>query len=267
MVLHNLMPAWSRSTWEYKAQLPGGYAHVNVRLEYRGEDFALRLPDRSLDAAALQFEGDWLAKLPAGIGADVVAFDVHTGALLTRWIDAPLLVDFSASPSQLVAYLVGLHNTLPPAGRSHDLARRIDSWLGGSDHPAHIVRARAVLDSPLFALSTCHNDLNPWNVLCTSEGFRTLDWEWVGDNDPLFDLATLAFGIGLSDEQFAEMASAYAGLRKLPRLPDQQQVSRVIQAFWLREYAWATAARKHGNTRAEVEVQRLTALERLKTFS
>lgn len=55
----------------------------------------------------------------------------------------------------------------------------------------------------------CHNDLNPNNLLCDGEKFWFIDWELAGKNDPLLDLATIAFYLRLSPEKEALFLSAY----------------------------------------------------------
>ena len=43
-------------------------------------------------------------------------------------------------------------------------------------------------------------DLNPWNVIVTEARWETIDWEFVGNHDPLFDLITLHQGLNLPAE-------------------------------------------------------------------
>ena len=76
-----------------------------------------------------RFEAQWLSSLPADIGVRTVAYDAVTGALLTAWIEAPLLAQTQATPVELVSYLVGLHSRLPKTARRYGLAARVDVWL------------------------------------------------------------------------------------------------------------------------------------------
>ncbi|MEZ5597681.1 MAG: phosphotransferase [Pseudomonadales bacterium] len=256
--LHQLLPPGrDREKAHIEGPLAGGYSHANFRVRLGHKRYALRLggPATRDDREG---EVDLLRRLPPGVGAELIAADTATGNLLTAWIDAPLLAETRASDSALVRYLVTLHDALPPVSRAHDLAARISAWLSGRRHAPVVMNAFARLQPPRITV-TAHNDLNPWNVLCPVTGWRTLDWEWVGTNDPLFDLVTLAAGTGRDAAAIATMARSYLRLRGLDaaRLAP---VESLLRAFWLREYAWADDALRRGLDREEIVRQRDNAL-------
>lgn len=281
-VLHRLVPAWDAARIEVISTLPGGYSHRNCRIAYSGESFVIRLPAEANGLDDARFEDRWLRAMPPGLGAEIVAFDPDSGALLSRWIDAPLLVDTTASPDALVDYLVDLHRRMPWLERAYDLSARVDRWLGGTRHPEAVRKARQKLEQPGAVLRPCHNDLNPWNILCDPLGWRTLDWEWVGLNDPLFDLVTLGLGAGISPADLPGMTARYldrqarsfqegrnqpAGQMKQEGQDGPMRLEQAILGFWLREYAWAFDALREGNTRDEVHAQRHHALARLQEIA
>ncbi len=59
-------------------------------------------------------------------------------------------------------------------------------------------------------LGLCHNDLVAENIISTPE-VRFLDWEYACDNDPLFDLATVAAHHALTQAQRRVLLDAYVG--------------------------------------------------------
>ncbi|MDE0349105.1 MAG: phosphotransferase, partial [Gammaproteobacteria bacterium] len=187
VALRGLMPEWRVQTVDHVSYLPGGYANDNYRFEYEGGAYALRIArhpgaDRRAEALFLQ-----LASAP-----EVVAFDLPTGHLLTRWIDGALLADSPVPPETAAAYVQALHAEIPSGVRSYDPREAIHRDLAGAGKLArNAVLALERLDWTPAGLGGCHNDLNPWNVLCTERGWRTLDWEFAGDNDPLFDVVCL----------------------------------------------------------------------------
>jgi len=262
-VLHTLVPAWPVSDVSVIEALPGGYSHLNLRLRYQRQDYVLRLPASDPDAEAAFFEMNWLLGLPEGLGTPIVAFNQTDGAMLSRWIEAPLLAESPSRSDQLVRYLVTLHRRLPATTRVFGLPQRVDAWLRASAQPPAVTRARKRLSADDPLLQTCHNDLNPWNILCEPDGWRTLDWEWVGLNDPLFDLVGLALGAGCKLEAVSEMARAYFdGMAVATDDPIlRNRLDRAVSGFWLREYAWAFNAIRGGNQRQEVSEQLRTALE------
>ncbi len=266
-VLRTLLPDWSTEAVKVIAHLPGGYSHPNYRISHLGADYVLRIPTSPANEGDLRFEHQWLQSLPVGFGADVIAHDPQTGALLTRWISAPLLVEKNASTLELVDYLVALHGRMPALERRYDLLGLIDTWLRASPQPDVIKHARRTLQGSTENLRPCHNDLNPWNILCDPAGWRTLDWEWVGLNDPVFDLVTLAVGVGVDLTVVPEMARRYLALMGEQISDADGRVHAATQGFWLREYAWADHATHHGNHRVEVLAQRTAALQKIEELS
>ncbi len=270
-IISSLMPQWSPESVIVEAHLPGGYAHANYRVRYGEFRFVLRTPSVTPDRDELAFESRWLTSLPPDIGAPTMAFDATTGALLSAWIDAPLLAHTPATPPELVTYLVALHRRLPAAKRRYDLTSRVGKWLAGArlqGRAGRVVkraRERAAAHQPGndWPLQTTHNDLNPLNILCAADGWRTLDWEWVGDNDPLFDLVALGLGVQVDHSTLAEMARDYVEQTGQAQRLVSDRLEHTTCAYWLREYAWAEHELCSGNDRLEVEAQRNDALSML----
>ena len=89
----------------------------------------------------------------------------------------------------------------------------------------------------------------------------TLDWEFAGANDPLFDLVSLHQGLELEDALLPEMAAMFVTDMVQSRLKD------ALEAFWLREWAWATFQQRSGNNRSEVISQIDTAAYKLQRLT
>lgn len=251
-----LMPEWRDRSVQVLEFLDGGYSHANYRLRVGQSDYALRVPSRLSDGQRA-FEAAWWRQLPEGLSAPFVRYDVHTGALLTAWVDGPLLVQAGADDDALVTYLCDLHSRLPDPGRRYDVTALIDRWLPHSV-PRAAQQARRALSSLSFSVP-CHNDLNPWNVICTAPRWTTLDWEFVGVNDPLFDVLAVAYGLGRDTQAVRDLCLAYLGRTAL----EPGRFEAQFAAYWLREYAWAVDQIAQGNSRTEVLEQRDSALARL----
>lgn len=245
------MPDWQPDGIGAIAYLPGGYANDNYRLVYDGHAYALRVArhpgaDRRAEARYLQ-----LASAP-----EVVAFDLPSGHLLTRWIDGTLLADSPVPPEAAAAYLRALHAEIPRGVRHYDPREAIRRDLAGAKTVAPVaVTALDRLDWTPADLRGCHNDLNPWNVLRTERGWRTLDWEFAGDNDPLFDVVCLGRGLGYDDAGMERLTATYYDTATVSAL--RVLDTRIL--FELREYAWAVGQIALGNDRAEIRAQADTA--------
>ena len=239
-----LQPDWGEiSDIEY---LSGGYSNANYTFRHGEQRYVLRMPERVQPYVDRQREHGWYQGLPEGIGAKPVVLDIPTGRMIAPWVDGELLIDAwsDLTTTDLLEYLVELHGRLPASEAVYDVAALArEFWQG----PAPLSAA------PLPAQTlTCHNDLNPWNVIVTPDGWITLDWEFVGHNDPLFDLVTLHQGLALPAEELLPMAATSLGSSPAAIVT---RLDGVVRNFWLRELGWAEYQMRHGNTREEVREQ------------
>lgn len=257
--LASLMPDWRLADVQGIRYLSGGYSNENYAFDYQGERYVLRLPnrqrpyvDRSRELGFI--ESQQTLRLPA-----LVAFDTASGRMLTRFEPGPLLSDVEPAIPTLASYLRGLHSALPRSGRRYDPLGLSREFLASGDIPMLIRTLMNSFSWKPARMAGCHNDLNPWNVILADPGpWVTLDWEWYGDNDPLFDVVTLHQGLGLDDESLTELVGRWSD-----RPVGAQELQDCLIVFWLREYAWAHAEQSHGNNRSEISDQLTTSLNRL----
>lgn len=253
-----LCPRWDPDELSGFLFLEGGYSNDNYRFTYRGERYVLRQPFRPRPFVDRQLEATVYGALRAGTAPELIALDTGSGCMISRWVPGSLLADTGADATTLAAYLRTLHHAIPPVDRVYDPLAQVRAHLECCDAPLAIERAAGASWTPEQAVA-CHNDLNPWNVIRSPRGpWVTLDWEWAGRNDPLFDLVTLHQGAGLADAALPSMAQDYLGGAATPG-----RLRRCLVAFWLRETTWAMAEIAAGNDRPEVVEQRRLGLERL----
>lgn len=270
-VARQLLPDWPEGADCRLDYLPGGYSNRNYRLDIDGMRYALRLVDGPKPRPR---EREYLAVAAA---PDVVAYDSRTGHMLTRWIDGELLAARPPSPAEGGRYLAELHAEIPPGIRRYDYQAEIETLLADAVRPDPDVVSRfRELAWSASENCGCHNDLNPWNVIRaprTAEAgpalFRTLDWEFAGDNDRLFDLVGLGHGLQWTPEQLAACAAAYARtpsaqVRPLHATP--RRLADTVCAYRIREYAWAAAQIGVGNDRPEI-IEQAVAMRRAITAS
>lgn len=276
-LLHHVLalcPDWRPDDVSGFVYLEGGYSNDNYRFRYGGTRYVLRVPLRprpfvdhrverqvheALAAAASTPDG-------ARLGPVVVALDVDTGRMISRWVEGPLLADLEDSDDlalPLAGHLAHLHRRLPAIERHYDPVAHGAGYLERCSAPLWIERLASRLSWAPENPGTCHNDLNPWNLIQSADGgWTTLDWEWAGRNDPLFDLVTLHQGAGLSPALLAPMAERLTGAA----VPVRRLVACTV-ALWFRESLWALAELSAGNDRPEIRAQwqlgqrRLQALE------
>ena len=257
-----LRPGWDPEGLSGFLFLEGGYSNDNYLFTYLGERYVLRRPYRRREFVDRGLEARLYRDLAPGTGPDVLALDTESGCMISRWVAGALLADVDADPDRLTAYLRDLHGGLPPLERDYDPLAQARSNLERCSAPVALERAASKRWEPEDS-APCHNDLNPWNVICASSGrWITLDWEWAGRNDPLFDLVTLHQGAALAPEALPAMAERY-----LDAPPSAERLERCIEALWLRETTWALAELAAGNDRPEIHQQRRIGMERLESLA
>lgn len=254
-----LRPDWDAADLSGFIYLEGGYSNHNYRFTYAGERYVLRAPFRSRFGVDRHLERRVYEHASAHVTPELLALDPVSGDMISRWVPGTLLADSTVSLGALAGYLADLHGRLPAVERDYHPVAHARAHLAEADAPAWVHRLAADMAWRPEQTATCHNDLNPWNVIRTSERhWVTLDWEWVGRNDPLFDLVTLHQGAALDESALHDMARRYLGT-----VPPRERLQRCLTAFWLRETTWAMAELSAGNDRPEVVAQRTLGLERL----
>lgn len=261
-----LVPEWSDHGLGRFHYLSGGYSNHNYRFEVNQQLYVLRLPFNASQpinrARELEFYQQFHERNPPGVIPQLVTLDPSSGSMISHWQTGPLLVDEPPGPDGVITYLRRLHDCLPATSRNYDpLALSKEFLRIGRPDPA-IVKLADGLSWPLVSGQPCHNDLNPWNVIRSRRShWMTLDWEWFGNNDPLFDLIALHQGLGWTADSLPGLAAELLG-----HTPEKIRVRNCLTVFWLREYAWAHAAREGGNYREEIAQQKRQAGDLLKTL-
>jgi len=256
-----LRPDWAPEELSGFMYLEGGYSNDNFLFTYRGERYVLRAPFRQRGCVDRNVEQELVRRLEPGIAPETMAFEEASGFMISRWVAGELLADSNVTPEALTGYLAALHARLPPLERRYDPVAQAREHLEACSAPSWLERAAARLGWSPSMLVPCHNDLNPWNVIRTATGWITLDWEWAGLNDPLFDLVNLHQGAELPDQHLPGMAQTYLGMPA-----DEDRLRACLVALWTREGTWALAEVDAGNDRPEILAQRDLALSRLRSL-
>ena len=259
-VIRSLVPAWREAPLDVLHWLTGGYTNRNWRFRVDGRDYAARVV---ASVGPRHAEATYLA-LPSA--PDVVAFDEATGHLITEWIEAPTLAQAPASPEETGTHIARLHSEIPTGIQRYDFHAVIAAYFQAAKAAGRLdARAATAFERLSWQpsrLAGCHNDLNPWNILRAPNGWRTLDWEHAGDNDPLFDVLGLCTCLEWDQEKTQSCVQAWSEATATPP-PSPNHLHRTLQAFCIREHAWAAAQLAQGNDRPEIRQQATDYLARI----
>lgn len=226
--------------------LPGGYSNDNYKICIGSSRYILRICRSVPESVATE-----LAYLDLPIAPSLVNYDRATGHMITEFVDGPLLVKEPFEIEECVQYLRHLHCNIPSGINTHDPVEVALSQLSTANVRNELYQ---------FLVSTswkprhprgCHNDLNPYNIVrIDRSACVTLDWEFAGDNECLFDLVNLCYGLGYSDPDTEECARQYYRMEY-----DEEFLLQTRLVFQAREHSWALAQAAIGDDRPEIHAQ------------
>lgn len=205
-----------------------GLTNVNHLVEHDGNSYVLRVPgagtseyiDRTIEEVAAR------SAAAAGVNADVVFFDASDGLMVTRFIEGAATMSAESFRDLGAVARAGrafrrLHTTAAPFATDFVLFPMIDEYktlLAAKDATlpdgydavqAQAATARAALEAYPVPLAPCHCDPLCENFLDTGDTMYVIDYEYSGNNDPMWDLGDLSVEGGFGPEQDAALLDAY----------------------------------------------------------
>lgn len=230
-------------------RLHGGVMNTSYRVAYGTRAFVLRLSSGSGRADARHAEVERRVQRQAaeqGLAPAVVHADAGKGILLSEFLPGrawrPTDLEDDARLESLAQLLRRVHR-LPICGTPYaglEAARTYFEGLEAAGRAGDIARhCLAIVETtPVeVSLACCHNDVVAENVVGDIEP-KLIDWEYAGDNDPLFDLASLIGWHDLGERQVDVLLGAYASeacAEAGERLDRQRRRFDAIQWLWLAE--------------------------------
>jgi Ser/Thr protein kinase RdoA (MazF antagonist) len=222
--------------------LLAGEGPAVLRIDHRRGQALSRAAALGLDRA---LEYRLLGQLaPAGLAPAPLAADPGRGLLLRSWVPGPTWDDGPAPGiDEAAATLARVHAFAVAPGEVpvRDWPATIARYaaLAGPAGAAAAAQARAALarlppTDPAGAV-LCHHDPLPANVLGAG---LFLDWEYALAGSPLFDLAVLGLGLGLSRQgEWSRLAGAWGaqrpgGTAATRDLPAWVEFARAVVPLW-----------------------------------
>jgi thiamine kinase-like enzyme len=206
----------------------GGMTNRNYRLRCAEFDYMLRIPgdntEEYIDRQAEQLSACITADV--GVNAEVLFFDPEDGVQLTRFINTgdtmtPERFDDLEAVARAAIAFRALHQCGRMFDTRFDLFEMIDNYLGileskGAALPAGYAevhkeaeKIRTLLNDNPVVLAPCHCDPLVENFIDTGDRMYIIDWEYAGNNDPMWDLGDLSVEAGFTQEQDRALLEAY----------------------------------------------------------
>jgi thiamine kinase-like enzyme len=205
-----------------------GLTNVNHLVERAGSKYVLRIPgvgtseyiDRRNEEVAAR------SAAAAGVNAEVVFFDATDGLMVTRFVDGAATMDAERFRDLDAVARAGrafreLHEKAAPFGTDFDLFGMIDDYKrllaekgaalpdGYAELQTAAEATRAVLEATKRPLVPSHCDPLCENFLDTGKRMFVIDYEYAGNNDPMWDLGDLSVEGRFGPEQDRVLLRAY----------------------------------------------------------
>lgn len=207
------LPEWANATF---SQLDGGTTNRTWLVDAGDRKAVLKIDaaPRSAPYNPRRIEAQIQTRAAEQGLANRVLLATHT-VYLTEYVEgvvwSPECLEEDANIEQLAAALRRLHSlpltghVFDAIGAAKDYARRIRDRDEAKIR--HCLEKVAAGPRPPN-LCCCHNDLVVANIINVPET-RFLDWEYACDNDPFFDLATIAAHHDMNEHQVITLLDAY----------------------------------------------------------
>ena len=164
----------------------------------------------------------------AGVNAKIIHFNVRNGTMLCRYIDDSVTMDVDRFRDLEAIRRAGrsfrrLHECGQYFKGQFELFGQIDQYLNvvqelGATVPdgyetvqKDAERVRAALSGHVLPNAPCHCDPMVENCIDTKDKMYIIDFEYAGNNDPMWDLGDLSVEGEFNEEQDHEFLAAYFG--------------------------------------------------------
>ncbi|MGL4850345.1 MAG: phosphotransferase [Clostridium sp.] len=226
---------------KYKIKTLGGLNNKNFLLNYFGNFYVLRIPSLE-NENNFNVEHNSIQLLSSSnLIPKIIYHNKDSGIMLSKYIKDTefnfTLFKSKATLKNLALSLNKFHNisieNFPLFNPFYEIDKNF-SFLQKQNYKFnHNIRSFLDRKSHIFStykdsniLKLCHNDLNTSNILFKKDKLFFIDFEFIGLNDPFFDLATLSWF--LTEEERIFLLSEYLG-----REPKEFEKNKLVDFLYI----------------------------------
>jgi thiamine kinase-like enzyme len=209
--------------------IEGGLTNTNYRLTVGGSRYCVRIPGQDSSLLAIDRDVEYrntLAAAESGAGARVAHAVGDIPVMVLEWIEGDVQTTESLQNDAAVPRMADAIRRLhagPPFVNRFDMFRIAEGYLAivserGFEIPAtyrdHLRDVRRIEEAMAVRgadLVPCNNDLLAANYIDTPDGFRLIDYEYSGMNDPCFELGNTWAEQQLTADQLGVLCERYFG--------------------------------------------------------
>lgn len=230
----------------------GGLTNRNYKIRCERGNFVLRLAGEGtsdyIDRKTELFNASIASN--AGVNAEIIYFDVDTGTMMCRYIENSRtmnigsLRDFDALRRTGRAFRQ-LHDCGEDFRGRFELFEQIDQYLeilrdldaalpeGFSEVQQDAEAVRVALSRHELPSKPCHCDPMVENCIDNGEKMFIIDFEYAGNNDPMWDLGDISVEGDFTEEQDQVFLEAYFG-----HTPETFDVGRMVMYKAMCDLLW-----------------------------
>ena len=244
------VPAWAGRDVQAES-IEGGLTNANYRLTVDGgEQYCVRIPGKDSSLLAVDRMAEYrntLAAAEAGVGAHVAYTVGDEPVMVLEWIDGEVqdeeTLHREGAVEQIAASVRRLHAG-PAFGNAFDMFRIQQRYRAicrehdfkipddYDDHEPIVRRIEEAMAVQGADLVPCNNDLLAANYIATPAGFRIIDYEYSGMNDPCFELGNTVAESKLGHARLERLIELYFGA------PLRNRVARAHLWAAMANYGW-----------------------------
>jgi thiamine kinase-like enzyme len=246
----------------YAVERLGGLTNRNYRVAVGRDQYVLRIPGDGTSEYIDRKAEEPNARIAAaaGVNVEVLHFDTGDGVQVTRFIDGAATMNADRFRDLgSVARAAHAFRRIHDCGQLFvtdfelfgmmdgylDLLNRKQAWVpdGYRAVQREAEAVRAALAVHPAARVPCHCDPLAENFLDTGTRMWIVEWEYAGNNDPMWDLGDVSVEAGFGAEQDAALLEAYFGGK-----PPAHQTGRMVMYKAMSDLLWTLwGAIQHAN--------------------
>lgn len=209
-MIHEVIQSYFQKEADSITFLPTGITNQNYLVNVDGQSYVIRIPypnsdhivDRKNEAVVLELIS------PHQLDAPLVYFDPVSGIKITRYIEGVQHFDEVSDSSKythVAKMMRKLHDLNIQSGVTFDPVKKLEEYASHIETPLFDVSfASYLIDQMRLYEGTkilCHNDWVNGNMLFTSSRMYLIDYEYAGDNHPLFDVMSFLSENNITDTE------------------------------------------------------------------
>ena len=219
---------YDRVPWLRSVGTPERLAGL-TNLNYRIGEYVVRISGAGTSEYINRSDEEVAARsaATAGVNAEVLYFDATDGLMVTRFVDGAITMTperFRADAGAIrraSKAMHRLHTQATPFANEYRVFEMIDDYKallrsksapmpdGFDEAQAEAELGRAALVANPVPVAPCHCDPLCENFLDTGETTYLIDYEYAGNNDPMWDLGDFSVEAGFGPEHDAVLLEAY----------------------------------------------------------